>query len=93
MADSLIIRTETKDDRRAVEYLIRESFWNVYRPGCMEHYVMHCFRDNPIFVPELDLVLEKDGQLIGQVMYVRAALELDNGGTLPIMVLYATPRR
>ena len=87
MTDHLIIRAETKEDRRAVENLIRESFWNVYRPGCMEHYVMHCFRNNPAFVPELDLVLEKDGQIVGQVMYVRTALELDDGGTLPIMVL------
>ena len=85
MESNLVIRTETKDDWRTVENLIRESFWNVYRPGCMEHYVMHCFRDNPVFVPELDLVLEKDGQIIGQVMYVRTALELDNGGRLPIM--------
>ena len=85
--DSLIVRAETKEDWRAVENLIRESFWNVYRPGCMEHYVMHCFRSDPAFVPELDLVLEKDGQLIGQVMYVRAELDLDNGKKLPIMVL------
>ena len=48
-----IIRLETKDDYRAVENLTRESFWNVYRPGCMEHYVLHCYRDDPAFVPEL----------------------------------------
>ena len=47
---------------------------------------MHRFRNDPAFVPELDLVLEKDGRIIGQVMYVRAALESDDGGELPIMV-------
>ena len=54
-----------------VENLTRESFWNVYRPGCMEHYVLHCYRDDPAFVPELDFVMELDGELIGQVIYVR----------------------
>ena len=49
----IIIRPETKDDYRAAENLTREAFWNVYRPGCMEHYVLHCYRDDPAFVPEL----------------------------------------
>ena len=48
---NIIIRLETKDDYRAVENLTRESFWNVYRPGCMEHYVLHCYRVDPAFVP------------------------------------------
>lgn len=48
---NIIIRPETKDDYRAVENLTRESFWNVYCPGCMEHYVLHCYRDDPAFVP------------------------------------------
>ena len=47
----ITIRLETKDDYRAVENLTRESFWNVYRPGCMEHYVLHRYRDDPAFVP------------------------------------------
>ena len=51
--NNITIRLETKDDYRAVENLTRESFWNVYRPGCMEHYVLHCYRDDPAFVPEL----------------------------------------
>ena len=54
---NIIIRLETKEDYRAVENLTRESFWNVYRPGCMEHYVLHCYRDDPAFVPELDFVI------------------------------------
>ena len=54
---NIIIRPETKDDYRVVENLTREAFWNVYRPGCMEHYVLHCYRDDPAFVPELDFVI------------------------------------
>lgn len=79
------IRRETPDDYRAVEELTRESFWNVYRPGCTEHYVLHCFRNNPDFVPECDLVLEKDGEIIGQVIYVRSKINLADGKTLPVM--------
>ena len=47
------IRLEEKKDYRDVENLVRESFWNVYRPGCSEHYVIHMLRDDPAFIPEL----------------------------------------
>ncbi len=81
------IRSETEEDYRNTENLVREAFWNVYRPGCTEPYVLHTFRERPEFVRELDLVLEKDGRLIGQVMYVRAVIKKDGGGELPIMTL------
>ena len=48
---NITIRLETRDDYKAVENLTREAFWNVYRPGCMEHYLLHCYRDDPAFVP------------------------------------------
>lgn len=79
------IRHERPEEYRTVEALTRDAFWNVYRPGCCEHYVLHRFRQDPAFVPELDLVLELNGTLIGQIMYVRTQLELDGGGQLPIM--------
>ena len=82
---NIIIRPETKDDYRAAENLTREAFWNVYRPGCMEHYVLHCYRDDPAFVPELDFVMELGDELIGQVIYVRSEIDCDDGRTLPIM--------
>ncbi len=82
---NIIIRLETKEDYRAVENLTRESFWNVYQPGCMEHYVLHCYRDDPAFVPDLDFVMELGGEMIGQIIYVRSEIECDDGRTLPIM--------
>ena len=85
--ESIVIRRERESDREAVEYLIRESFWNVYRPGCLEHYVIHRLRDDPAFVPELDLVMEKDGVLIGQNMFMRAKIEADDGREIPIMTM------
>ena len=84
---NIIIRRETETDYRAVENLVRESFWNVYRPGCMEHYVLHRFRCDPAFVPELDFVMEKDGVLIGQNIFVRAAIRSDDGRNIPVMAM------
>lgn len=79
------IRLETPADYQEVENLTREAFWNVYRPGCMEHYVLHCYRGNKDFIPELDLVMEKDGRIIGHVMYVKAEIQADDGRKIPIM--------
>ncbi len=85
MKNDYIIRKETPADYRTVENLTREAFWNVYRPGCSEHYVLHQFRDRPEFVKELDFVLEVGGQIIGHVMFVRAEIRADDGSVLPIM--------
>lgn len=82
---NITIRRETPADYRKVEFLTREAFWNVYRPGCLEHYVLHCIRTDPAFVPELDLVMEEDGELIGHVVYLRSHISKDDGEILPIM--------
>lgn len=83
--NKIIIRNETKEDYRKVENLTREAFWNVYRPGCAEHYVLHCYRGDPAFVPELDFVMELNGELIGQIIYARSEIVCDDGRKLPIM--------
>ena len=85
MKNDYTIRRETPADYRTVENLTREAFWNVYRPGCTEHYVLHQFRDRPEFVKELDLCLEVGGRIIGHVMFVRAEITADDGRILPIM--------
>lgn len=81
------IRLETPADYRSVETLARESFWNVYRPGCLEHYVLHCLRSDPDFVPQLSFVMEKDGEIIGQNVFVRAHITADDGREIPIMTM------
>lgn len=73
-----IIRNERLEDRREVEELTRRAFWNLNTPGCTEHYLAHRLRTHPDFIPELDLVLEKDGRIIGSIMYTRARL-IGNG--------------
>lgn len=84
---NLTIRNEKKEDYREVENLIRESFWNVYRPGCYEHYVIHKLRDDEAFIPELDFVMELDGNLIGQNMFMKANIKADDGRYIPIMTM------
>ena len=82
-----IIRLERKEEHREVENLVRESFWNVYRPGCLEHYVLNQLRKDPDFVPELDFVMEKNGKLIGQNVFMRAVICSDDGTDIPIMTM------
>ena len=81
------IRLEKKEDYREVENLVREAFWNVYRPGCSEHYVIHVLRDDPAFVRELDFVMEKDGVLIGQNLFMRTHIDADDGRVIPVLTM------
>lgn len=87
MKDNIVIRSEEKGEYRKVENMVRESFWNVYRPGCMERYVLHQLRKDAAFVPELDLVMEQNGELIGQNMFMRAWIAVDDGREIPIMTM------
>ena len=87
MKNDCIIRLEKTEEHRETEALVREAFWNVYRPGCLEHYVLNQLRNDEAFVPELNFVMEKDGRLIGQNMFMRAAIKADDGSDLPIMTM------
>ena len=87
MKNHIVIRIEEKSEYREVENLVRESFWNVYRPGCLEHYGLHQLRNDPEFVPELDFVMYLGGELIGQNIFVRTAITADDGRSIPIMTM------
>ena len=87
MANDFIIRPEKEEEYKDIENLVREAFWNVYRPGCSEHYVIHVLRDDPAFVKELDLVMEKDGRLIGQNMFMRTVINADDGREIPVLTM------
>ena len=81
------IRLEKAEDYREVENLVRESSWNVYRPGCSEHFVIHVLRDDPAFVKELDFVMEQNGVLIGQNMFMRTVINADDGRVIPVLTM------
>ncbi len=68
------IRLEKPKDYKTVEELTREAFWNQHAPGCDEHYLVHVMRNHADFVPELDLVAEADGVIVGNIMYTKARL-------------------
>lgn len=76
----MIIRNEEEKDYAEVEALTRRAFYNLYVPGCAEHYLVHVMRGHEDFIPELDFVLELDGRIIGNIMYTKAKL-VDESGT------------
>ncbi len=85
--NNIIFRLERKEEHRQVEELVRESFWNVYRPGCVEHYLLHLLREHRDFVPELDIVMIQNGKIIGQNVFVKTVIKADDGRSIPIMTM------
>ena len=83
--DNLRIRREKPGDYRAVEELTRDAFWNHHVPGCNEHYLAHVLRGHPDFIPELDLVAERDGRVVGNIMYTKAWLVDEAGNRKEIL--------
>ncbi len=73
------VRNEKEADYERVEEITRKSFWNLYVPGCIEHYLVHVMRSHKDFMPELDFVIEVDNQIIGNIMYTKAKLVDDSG--------------
>lgn len=85
--NNITIRLEKKEENREVENLVRESFWNVYRPGCLEHFVLNQLRNNPDFIAELDYVMELNGKLIGQNIFMKAVIKADDGRDIQIVTM------
>lgn len=81
------IRNETEADYKIVEEITRRAFYNIYVPGCVEHYLVHVMRGHKDFISELDLVMELDGQIIGNIMYTKAKL-VDEDGAEKIILTF-----
>ena len=82
---NITIRNEMEKDFREVEELTRETFWNLYFPGCNEHYLVHKMRNHPDFLNELDFVAEYDGKIVGNIMYTKAWLIYENSQEMEIV--------
>ena len=78
------IRNEIEADHGAVEKLTREAFWNLYAPGCSEHYIVHAMRKHEDFIEELDFAALVDGRIVGNIMYTRASLTHEAGERLAV---------
>lgn len=81
----LKIRKEVPADYQAVEELTRRAFYNLYVPGCVEHYLVHIMREHGDFIPELALVAQLDGEVIGNIMYTKARLVDEAGAEKEIL--------
>lgn len=79
MSKTVTIRNEVEADYKKVEEVTRRAFWNLYVPGCIEHYLVHVMRSHKDFLPELDFVIEVNNQIIGNIMYTKARL-IDESG-------------
>lgn len=75
----ITIRNEMPTDYKKVEVITRKAFYNLYRPGCDEHYLVHKMRTHEDFIPALDFVIEMDGEIIGNIMYTKAKLTNETG--------------
>jgi putative acetyltransferase len=82
---NLAIRNENENDYRTVEEMVRETFWNLYVPGCNEHFVLHNLRNSSDFIPELDFVAEKEDQIVGQIVYSRGRLKYTSGAEIEVV--------
>ena len=87
MQNNIKIRLEKESDYRYVENLVRESFWNVYRPGCIEHFLLHELRKSVNFIKELDFVIELDNKIIGQVAFVKSSIKNKDNEDVTILTL------
>ena len=77
-ANDFEIRLERKSDYGKVENLVRNSFWNLYRPGAYEHFIVHELRNDDSFIKNLAFVIEKDSLIIGHINYSMGKLTCDN---------------
>ncbi len=85
--DSFSIRLEEKQDYKKVEYLTREAFWDLYRPGCSEHLIVHKIREVPAFVKELSYIACDDDNVIGNIIYSKAKVVNDENKEFEVLCM------
>ena len=69
------IRLENENDYDEVEKLVRDSFWNIYRPGAFEHYIVHELRKDKSFIRNLAYVIEDNDRIIGHISYSKGFID------------------
>jgi len=69
-----LIRNTNAGEFEITENLTREAFWNLYRPGCVEHLTLHNLRKSNCYLPQLDLVAVRDEKIIGHIIVTIAGV-------------------
>lgn len=96
---NIAIRHEEPKDYRRVEEITREAFWNLYQPGCNEHFIVHSLREHPDYIPELSFIIELDGKIVGSIFYSHSKVVDQNGNIRktitfgPVSILPALHRK
>ena len=75
----ITIRHEKEEDYFEVEYMTREAFWDLYKPGCDEHLLVRQIRKSKAFLPELDYVAVDGNTIVGNIIYTKAIIEGESG--------------
>ncbi len=81
----ITIRHEQPDDYRLAEEVTREAFWNLYFPGCDEHFLVHTLRKHRDYLPELSFVIELDGRLVGSIFHTRSQVIRQDGSAVEVV--------
>lgn len=84
---NISIRLEKENDYRDVEYLTREAFWNVYKPGCDEHLIVHKIRNVPAFIKELSFVACDKDRIVGNIIYSKAKVINDENKEFEVLCM------
>lgn len=66
------IQKTTKKDFFQTENLTRESFWNLYKPGCVEHLILHNIRNSENYISNLDLIAIFENEIVGHIISTKA---------------------
>ena len=80
----LIIRNEIISDYDEVEKMVRSSFLNIYREGALEHYLLHMIRNDKSFIKELDFVLLKNNEIIGQIVFAKSFIKTNDNKQIEV---------
>ena len=67
----LTIRQEKPEDYRQVEQVVEQAFAHAEHTDHDEHNLVARLRGSEAFIPELSLVAEQDGRIVGHILFTR----------------------
>ena len=83
----MLIRAEQVADREAVFKLIEKAFENETHSDHQEQFLVERLRTSAAFVPELSLVAELDGVVIGYILLTKIRIVNEQGSSTPSLAM------